>query len=73
MMTRKDYVATAEILRLAISDAKNNFDENSKELFFALENVMLISEKLAEYFLSDNKNFDEEKFFTAIWAEKING
>ena len=69
MMTRKDYVATANILADAIADAKAQLNENSKELFFALENVQYIAEKFAEYFVNDNARFDEDRFFEAIWKE----
>ena len=66
MMTRKDYVQAAKIFGIAIADAKEQHGENSKETFFAIENTMLIAELFAEYFASDNPNFDEEKFFDAI-------
>lgn len=69
MMTRKDYVATAAILRCQISDAREQLDENSRELFFALETVQGVAEKIADYFASDNEKFDEEKFFAAVWSE----
>ena len=65
-MTRKDYIVTAEILRSAIENSKNELDENSKELFFAMDNTMFIAEQFAEYFAKDNSRFDENKFFEAI-------
>lgn len=69
MMTRKDYVKTAEILRSALENSKNELDENSKELFFSMDNTMFIAEQFAEYFAQDNPRFDENKFFEAISKE----
>ena len=68
-MTRKDYVKTAEILRSALENSKSELDENSKELFFAMDNTMFIAEKFAEFFAQDNPRFDENKFFEAISKE----
>lgn len=69
MMTRKDYVKTAEILRNAIANSKGELKENSTELFFAIETTTEIAEQFAEYFAQDNPRFDENKFFEAIWKE----
>ena len=69
MMTRKDYVETANVLQSAVSIAKWELEENSKELFFALEQVQFIAENFAKMFASDNPRFDEERFFSAVWKE----
>jgi hypothetical protein len=69
MMTRKDYVKTAEILNSEIQRFRKDEEENSMELFFALQNVQRLAEKFAEMFASDNPRFDEEKFFNAVWSE----
>ena len=69
MMTRKDYIRTAEILNSAIQHSKNELEMNSKEMFFAQESVQFIAEQFAEFFASDNPRFNEEKFFDAVWSE----
>lgn len=69
MMTRKDYVSTANVLQSAVSIAKWELEENSKELFFALEQVQFIAENFAKMFAEDNPRFDEERFFNAVWSE----
>lgn len=69
MMTRKDYIRTAEILNSEIQRFRKDEEENSMELFFALQNVQRLAEKFAEMFASDNPRFDEEKFFNAVWSE----
>jgi hypothetical protein len=69
MMTRKDYIRTAEILNSEIVQLRKDEEENSMELFFALQNVQRLAEKFAEMFASDNPRFDEEKFFNAVWSE----
>lgn len=53
MMTRKDYVATAQILK----------DHND-----LIEDVILysIAKDFADYFLKDNSRFDNDKFLEAI-------
>lgn len=66
MMTRKDYIITAEILRDAIQFAKENSPENSQALYHSIETVTFVAEELAEFFANDNKNFDEEKFLMAV-------
>ena len=68
-MTRKDYIRTAEILNSEIVQLRKDEEENSMELFFALQNVQRLAEKFAEMFASDNPRFDEEKFFNAVWSE----
>lgn len=69
MMTRKDYIRTAEILQNAIQHSKNELEMNSKEMFFAQESVQFIAEQFAEFFANDNPRFNEEKFFNAVWSE----
>lgn len=69
MMTRKDYIETAKILQSAIYVARLDLEENSKELFFALESVQSIAESFAKVFAKDNPRFDEERFFNAVWSE----
>lgn len=66
MMTRKDYVATAEILRGGVIAANIFYGENTKEAFIAIESTQLIAEHFANLFALDNSNFDENKFFEAI-------
>jgi hypothetical protein len=68
MMTRKDYVVTAEILRDVIAEVNETYGENTTEAFHNIETVQIVSEKLAEYFASDNPNFNEEIFFKAVNA-----
>lgn len=69
MMTRKDYIRTAEILNSEIVQLRKDEEENSMELFFALQNVQRLAEKFAEMFAEDNPRFDEERFFNAVWSE----
>ena len=68
MMTRKDYVSTAEILNDAIAFAEENSPENSQALFHSIETIQFVAEQFAELFANDNKNFDEDKFFKAVHA-----
>jgi hypothetical protein len=56
MMTRKDYIATAEIL----NSVSNEID------FLTLANV---AEKFAEMFGKDNERFDHAKFIDAVMKE----
>jgi len=56
MMTRKDYVSTAEILN-SVADEMD---------FFTLANV---AEKFAEMFAKDNERFDHAKFIDAVMKE----
>ena len=56
MMTRKDYVATAEIL--------NRFSNSIDYL-----TLSLIAEDFAEMFASDNERFDHQRFIDAVFAE----
>ena len=56
MMTRKDYIATAEIL-------KDYKDEMSKNLF------QFIVYDFADLFEADNPNFNENKFYSACGLE----
>ena len=62
MMTRKDYVKVSQLIRNAYTR------ECNKE--FTLE---ILAEELAEYFQSDNPNFDEAKFFEACGLEFLAG
>lgn len=57
MMTRKDYVATAEILNKFV-DRLDSSDFN--DLVF----------EFSEMFLADNKNFSIEKFEDACYKEE---
>jgi len=59
MMTRKDYVATAEIL----NGYKDIID-------FVLLNEIVLD--FAEMFLEDNERFDEQRFIDAVFTEKEN-
>jgi tetraacyldisaccharide-1-P 4'-kinase len=56
MMTRKDYVKTAEIL-------KNHWDNYPVEISDFKELVF----DFADWFAEDNPNFKEEKFISAIF------
>lgn len=55
-MTRKDYVATAEILNKFLDRLDS---EDFNDLVF----------EFSEMFLADNKNFDEIKFEIACYEE----
>ena len=68
MMTRKDYIATAEILRDAISFAKDNSPENSQALYHSIETIQFVAEEFADLFANDNPNFNEDIFFKAVHA-----
>lgn len=57
MMTRKDYVATAEIL----NGYKDSVD------FILLNEIAL---DFAEMFAEDNERFDEQRFIDAVFTEK---
>jgi hypothetical protein len=56
MMTRKDYVETANILN-SVADEMD---------FIALANV---AEKFAEMFANDNPRFDHQRFIDAVMKE----
>ena len=66
MATRRDYISTANILRDAISFAKENSPENSQALYHSIETITFVAEEFAVIFANDNKNFDEEKFLMAV-------
>ena len=59
MMTRKDYVKTAEILNLW-------WNNNPVELSDFQELVY----DFADWFADDNPNFNEEKFIEAVYGKK---
>jgi hypothetical protein len=56
MMTRKDYVATAEIL----NEYKDKID------FLILADI---AEDFAEMFAEDNERFNHQRFIDAVFAE----
>lgn len=56
MMTRKDYVATAEIL----SDVADVIDD---VVLYAL------AKDFADYFEKDNERFDRNRFYSAVGVE----
>lgn len=58
MMTRKDYIKTAEIL-------KGFVDEIHPQVF---EDIV---EEFAQFFLSDNDRFDKAKFEKACGVDEI--
>jgi hypothetical protein len=58
MMTRKDYVATAEIL--------STYKDEIPQIVFE----ELIDEFCA-YFESDNPNFDSKRFYDACYSEAL--
>lgn len=70
MMTRKDYITTANILREAMTDAEQYNGPNSREAFIAIESIVFIAEKFAEYFAEDNPRFSEERFFAEISKDR---
>ncbi len=53
MMTRKDYVATAEIL----SDWADVME---------YETLYALAKDFSEYFAKDNPNFDRDRFYKAV-------
>ena len=53
MMTRKDYVATAEIL----SDWADTMDYTT---------LYALAKDFSDYFAKDNPNFDRSRFFSAV-------
>jgi hypothetical protein len=57
-MTRKDYIATANIL--------SSYLEQAEENILASLIVKSIAEDFADLFASDNPNFDEQKFLDAV-------
>jgi hypothetical protein len=57
MMTRKDYVATANIL--------NNFVDEVDFL-----TLSRIAENFAEMFENDNERFDHKRFIDAVFQEE---
>lgn len=56
MMTRKDYIATADILNAQ----KDNID------FIILSDI---ATAFADYFEEDNPRFDYQRFIDAVFAE----
>lgn len=56
-MTRKDYVATAEIL----SDWADVME---------YETLYALAKDFADYFSQDNPNFKRDRFFSAVGIEK---
>jgi hypothetical protein len=59
MMTRKDYVATAEILNQFVTEIDS---KTFQDLVF----------EFSEYFAADNPRFDENKFWDACVKELAN-
>ena len=57
MMTRKDYVATAEIL----SDWADVME---------YETLYALAKDFADYFASDNSNFQRDRFYSAVGIEE---
>lgn len=66
MMTRKDYIATSDILRGAIKFAEYNSPENSMAVFHSIETIQFVAEQFADLFAKDNPNFNEDIFFKAV-------
>jgi hypothetical protein len=58
MMTRKDYIATANIL--------SSYLEQTEENILASLIVKSIAEDFADLFANDNPNFNEDKFLDAV-------
>jgi hypothetical protein len=58
MMTRKDYVKTAEILKSFSNEIYPAVFEDMVDLF-------------ADYFLNDNERFDRERFETACGLDEL--
>jgi hypothetical protein len=58
MMTRKDYVKTAEILKSFSNEIYPTVFEDMVDLF-------------ADYFLNDNERFDRERFETACGLDEL--
>jgi hypothetical protein len=56
MMSRKDYIATAEIL----SSIRNDLDRDT---------FNTIIEKFSDYFFADNHNFSPTRFESACYKE----
>jgi hypothetical protein len=56
MMTRKDYVATSEILKGYVDEIE----------YITLNNLAL---DFAEMFADDNERFNEQRFIDAIFGE----
>lgn len=57
MMTRKDYVAVADILNLF----RNAIDRG------IMDDLV---DEFSEMFAEDNKNFNSKKFYEAVFAEE---
>lgn len=55
-MSKKDYIAIAEILSNYIQLERNNLDSVT---------ALSIAEDLADYFSSENPNFDFDKWYAA--------
>ena len=62
MMTRKDYVITAEIL--------NRFLHSNNEMVNVWEAVEDIANEFAEYFEADNERFSRERFMQAVEGDQ---
>lgn len=60
MMTRKDYVATANILNQFVDEID----------FLVLQEI---ADGFAEMFENDNPNFNYQKFIDAVFAELTEG
>jgi hypothetical protein len=56
MMTRKDYVATAEIL-------------NDWADVMEYETLYALAKDFADYFAQDNENFNRNRFYSAVGIE----
>jgi Fe-S-cluster formation regulator IscX/YfhJ len=61
MMTRKDYVKTAEILK--------DFRDNYPTELVDFKNLVF---DFSDWFAEDNPNFNEEKFIEAVFGKEIN-
>ena len=63
MLSKKDYVAIAEILNTEIKALKNEQDMP----YFVIRNIM---GSLSDYFKSDNPQFNKEKFINACLKQR---
>ena len=66
MLTKKDYVAIAEI----IENEYNLFDDTGEDDTEGKHATRSIAGKLADYFEQDNSRFDRERFMKACGLKK---
>lgn len=63
MATKKDYAATAEIIRKRLDQAKGMFNRQGRDM--AVTAIRALAKDFAEHYAAENPRFDADKFYNA--------